>query len=420
MAKKSTNSQRINANRKALYLLFDRVTNLSFVLVAFVSIPLFIIIYLALQDKSPAFIKWVPLFFTLVIIGLALFRKKMGVKVKIRVFIVQFLLVGAFCLLLGLIDIAGLWFLMVVTFVILVLPKRQALFVLALTIIASTITGILLMHGGFSVPFNYDFYNCMTYCLLVRLLHYVVISIILFNFVSIISSHLNLTIFKLGIEMNKNKEIQQQMLDSVINTEEKERKRISTDLHDGLGPVLSAINLYFQAYVDAPDKQKSKIQVDLQKIIEEAIKDVSRISQNISPSLVENEGLITALKVFINRISGSSKIKFNLKLHEVNRFEPKNELTLYRAITELINNTIKHSKASNIDIEITIKGNNLRVSYHDNGIGFNIDRILLNNNGMGLKNIQSRIKSLGGYVIYKSKLSEGMHANIEIDYIENE
>jgi signal transduction histidine kinase len=166
--------------------------------------------------------------------------------------------------------------------------------------------------------------------------------------------------------MAEKKEIQQKMITAVILTEEKERKRLASDLHDGLGPVLSAVNLYFQAYLDAPETQKPEIETRLKTIIETAIADVSRISHNISPHILEKYGLVTALDNFINQIRLTNKINIKTVFDKINRFDLKTELAIYRIVNEMINNTIKHSFADEISIKIYLSDNLINLEFADN------------------------------------------------------
>ena len=239
-------------------ILTNRVTDLSFLIVAVLGTPLNLIIFQALKYSEHQFVRIIPPIFAFLAILYSFLRKYFSVKQKIWMFISIFFTVGIYCLLLGLIDVAGLWFLMIVAFVILLVPKKQALIVLLATIGISTITGLLLMSDKFIIPFHYDFYNCQTYCILTRLLHYIIISIIVYFIISSITSHLKSTIIKLEQEMEDKKVLQKQVLETVIQTEEKERKRIASDLHDGLGPVFSTAKLYFQAYSDAKDEKSEK------------------------------------------------------------------------------------------------------------------------------------------------------------------
>jgi len=189
-------------------------------------------------------------------------------------------------------------------------------------------------------------------------------------------------------------------------------------LHDGLGPVLSAIKLYFQAFNNTNNiNSKEEIGLKLEKIIDNTINDISVISQNISPPILENYGLISALENFINQIKINKNIKFDFTFDNIKRFELKNELTLYRTITELINNTLKHSNGNEIFLKISDLENYLFVKYTDNGMGFSIDNALKSKSGMGLNNISNRIKSLNGSFLLSSAPNSGLLVEIKIPYI---
>jgi signal transduction histidine kinase len=213
--------------------------------------------------------------------------------------------------------------------------------------------------------------------------------------------------------------VKQKLIEAVIQTEEKERKRIASDLHDGLGPLLSAAKLYFQAYIDAGDADdKAVIESKLISIIDSAIDDASRISHNISPHILEKYGLKIALENFISEMNISKNIKCDLACEKFNRFDLKVELTIYRTILELIQNTIKHAKASQITIKIFVSEGLLHVQYEDNGIGFSADEGMDVKQGMGLINIKNRIHSLEGTVIFDNRKSEGMKASIKVPHKE--
>jgi signal transduction histidine kinase len=206
--------------------------------------------------------------------------------------------------------------------------------------------------------------------------------------------------------------IKQKLIEAVADTEANERKRIARDLHDGLGPELSAINHYFQAYLDARAADKELIQKRLQQVISDAIDEVSRISHNISPYVLENHGLIIALNNFITSLSKSGGIAIDFTYDFTGRFDLKKELTIYRCITELLNNTIKHAEATKISLDITSRGNMLRVIYSDNGKGFDISRRKPEN--MGLYNIKNRVESFGGSLVIESSHKKGIIATIEL------
>jgi len=206
--------------------------------------------------------------------------------------------------------------------------------------------------------------------------------------------------------------IKQKLIEAIAETEANERKRIARDLHDGLGPELSAINHYFQAYLDARLADKEPIQKRLQQVISDAIDEVSRVSHNISPYVLENHGLIIALNNFITSLSKSGGIAINFTYDFTGRFDLKKELTIYRCITELLNNTIKHAEATKISISITSRENILRVIYSDDGKGF--DTNLAKPEGMGLYNIRNRVESFGGNLVIESSHKKGIIATIEL------
>lgn len=213
--------------------------------------------------------------------------------------------------------------------------------------------------------------------------------------------------------------MKQKLIEAVIQTEEKERKRIASDLHDGLGPLLSAAKLYFQAYIDARDvENKTAIQSKLISIIDSAIDDSSRISHNISPHILEKYGLKIALENFVSEMNIGKNTTFDMSFEKINRFDLKVELTIYRTILELIHNTVKHAKASHISLKIFVSEGLLNVLYEDDGIGFSAEEKIDEKQGMGLKNIKNRIQSLKGTVIFDIRQSDGMKASIKIPYKE--
>jgi len=213
--------------------------------------------------------------------------------------------------------------------------------------------------------------------------------------------------------------VKQKLIEAVIQTEEKERKRIASDLHDGLGPLLSAAKLYFQAYIDAEDADdKAAIESKLISIIDSAIDDSSRISHNISPHILEKYGLKIALENFVSEMNIGKNTRFDMSFEKINRFDLKVELTIYRTILELIHNTVKHAKAAHISLKIFVSEGLLNVQYEDDGIGFLADEKIDEKQGMGLKNIKNRIQSLEGTVIFDNRQSEGMKASIKIPYKE--
>jgi len=204
--------------------------------------------------------------------------------------------------------------------------------------------------------------------------------------------------------------LKQKLIEAVVETETNERRRIARDLHDGLGPVLSAINHYFQAFLDAKPENREAIQNRLQMVISEAIDEVSKISHNISPHVLEKYGLMTALNNLLAPLMTNGKYEITFASGFDERLDPKIELTVYRCITELINNTLKHAEATRINLDIGRSDGKLAIRYSDNGKGFTVPsgkRV-----GMGLPNITNRIESFGGTLSVVSYPNAGISVDI--------
>ncbi len=411
----------------------SRISDRSILLIAIFSLPLNIIIYFALKESEYQFVRIIPPFFALIAILLAFFRNVIEFRTKIWALIGLMFCTAWFNLLLGLLDLASLWFILAIIYSLFISRKKQALVVYSSAFASILVVGILMMTEQTFIPLKYNFENCHYPCVFVRILHFLLISSVIYYILNLFISTIRSNIRDLQVqaadlqnanstlekEMSEKKELQDQLLDTVILTEEKERKRFASDLHDGLGPVLSAVNLFFQAYIDAPNgTEKSHIESKLKTIIDEAIADVSRISHNISPHILENYGLTVALKTFIDQLNNSEKMKIELHIDPLNRFELKHELTIYRSISELINNTIKHANASRIEINFDQTETMLTIRYEDDGHGFSNPLLPTESNGIGIQNIQNRIQSLGGNIVFTNTENGGMKALIQIPYKE--
>lgn len=233
-------------------------------------------------------------------------------------------------------------------------------------------------------------------------------------FLGIISITLSLAfLFSLFyFRLRRKDALRQKLAEAVLETETNERRRIARDLHDGLGPVLSAINHYFQAFLDAKPETREEIRNRLQMVITEAIDEVSKISHNISPHVLEKHGLDTALNSLFAPLTtaGRYEISYNCDCRE--RFDPKVELTVYRCITELLNNTMKHAGASRISLDVRYQGDRITIAFADNGSGF--DPTLAKKTGMGLHNITNRVESFGGSLVLASAPGTGTSVTISI------
>ena len=210
---------------------------------------------------------------------------------------------------------------------------------------------------------------------------------------------------------------EERLLQAIIQAEENERKRFAKDLHDGLGPLLSTIKLSVSTLAQTEQNNTTgEIIQNTNLVVDEAVKSLKEISNNLSPHILNKFGFIKALRNFTSKINIPHGLEINLKTNmNDERFDQQKEVILYRVICELINNTIKHAKASMIDLTIHKVGSNLVIKYNDNGEGFNMNDIKRNGNqGMGFSNIYSRIDSIKGNITFDSKPNNGTSVEIYV------
>ena len=226
-------------------------------------------------------------------------------------------------------------------------------------------------------------------------------------------------IFKYMKRVEDSRRLTEKMfLNTIIQTEEKERKRFAKDLHDGLGPLLSSVKMSVSSLAQMKhDEASREIVENTELVINEAIKSLKEISDNLSPHVLSNFGLIRALSNFINKINIAKTIRINLITEmKDERFDPNVEVVLYRVICELINNTLKHAQAKKINISLSIEGNYITIIYRDDGKGFDVSKVIehQSGSGMGFSNIYSRINSLKGEINIESENKKGTMVTIKV------
>lgn len=216
-------------------------------------------------------------------------------------------------------------------------------------------------------------------------------------------------------DITKQKEIDRQILQTIISTEEKERSRFAQDLHDDLGPLLSTAKLYIRSFETAADARNRDIAVNMSmKAIDEAIMSIRQIANNISPHVLRNFGFISGIQSFISKINETNSIKISFTPETDARFDENTESSLFRIVAELVNNTIKHSGARNAMISFSMKADTLTLKYSDDGTGFDLEQALEKNMSRGLTNILNRVTSLGGEIIFAGKSRKGFSSRITI------
>lgn len=204
---------------------------------------------------------------------------------------------------------------------------------------------------------------------------------------------------------------------AIIRTEENQKQQFSKELHDGLGPLLSSVKMAISSVVKDQDAGKSnKVLANAEYLIDESISTVKEISNNLSPHVLNNFGILRAVKSFVNalQINSNPRIQFNSNIGD-KRFSYNIETVVYRVVCELITNTFKHANAKNIYLDILIDGGTLHIKYLDDGEGCDFTDDVNAQHGLGLTNIQSRIISVQGSCQIYTSPGEGFNINIEIN-----
>jgi two-component system, NarL family, sensor kinase len=203
---------------------------------------------------------------------------------------------------------------------------------------------------------------------------------------------------------------------AIISAEENERKRIAGELHDGVGQMMSAAKMNLSAIENEIVFKDEAQKINFDKVIgmiDESCNEVRSVSHQMMPNALLKSGLATAVKEFIDKID-SRIIKINLYAEGLNeRLDTDVETVLYRVIQECVNNVIKHSGANNLDISLIKDADGISATVEDNGRGFDAaDKQKFE--GIGLKNISSRVMFLKGTVEFDSSPGKGTLVAIHV------
>jgi signal transduction histidine kinase len=197
-----------------------------------------------------------------------------------------------------------------------------------------------------------------------------------------------------------------------INTLENERKRIADDLHDELGPLLSAIKLQIN-HLEPSDETETAVLEKSSEQIDGIIQRFREISYDLLPNTLVRQGFIKATEEFINKLKPLHPLDITFKYCDFTMI-PQQEINLYRILQEIIHNTVKHSRAASLTISIQKNNRTLLLKTKDDGIGFNYTEKKQMATGLGLLSIHSRVDLLGGQLLVTSQPGKGTIFEIEM------
>jgi two-component system NarL family sensor kinase len=228
-------------------------------------------------------------------------------------------------------------------------------------------------------------------------------------------------------QLQKMEEEQQKiLLNASIRWQEEERQRIAADLHDDAGPLLATARLYLNENLLKQDVSTQLQSIyNAKQIIDDTIQLIRNISHSLMPPTLKNFGLESAINDLFQKISGTGAINASCRFHDYRqRLVPEQELLIFRVVQELINNILKHSNSSFMHITQNIQEGRFYLRLHHDGRGITQDDFEKMNKsslGLGLKNIQSRMKVLQGSINFEKDVSQTYYKiTIDIPVIEAE
>ncbi|UPZ16341.1 sensor histidine kinase [Flavobacterium humidisoli] len=201
---------------------------------------------------------------------------------------------------------------------------------------------------------------------------------------------------------------------ALIEGEEIERKRIARDLHDGLGSMLSGLKIH----LNLAERENNENVSNINGMLNDSIKELRNISQNLMPESLMKLGLEHALRdLCVSHSTAETTIEFQYLIKKTTL--PQHiKIMIFRIIQELLNNALKYAKASKILVSCSQNKDVFFITVEDNGIGFNVE-YAEKRDGMGLRNIKNRVAFLNGKLEIDSVLDKGTSTYIELKYNPN-
>lgn len=207
---------------------------------------------------------------------------------------------------------------------------------------------------------------------------------------------------------------QQELLNSIIFTQENERKRIAKDLHDDIGSKLNVALLHMhrlQKLRETPEKFGQTVG-EINQMLHTIVDTTRRISHELLPPTLENFGLEQAITELCEAYqqTGMLEIQFTANTQNQRIASTMVELNLFRVLQELIKNSVKHGEAQRIKIQLDLLPEKIALQYSDDGKGF--DQQKMEKKGMGMNNLESRINMIGGQLQLKTAPLQGVQVAI--------
>ncbi len=214
-------------------------------------------------------------------------------------------------------------------------------------------------------------------------------------------------------QQRRSQALYKRSIEAEITTLEKERGRIAADLHDDLGPLVSSIK-FSVGSLDVFSETDTKTVDRVYEHIDSLMQRMREISNDMLPQTLLRKGLVAAIEEFIDNIQKPSSLEIHFTYSQLPGLPEAGAIHIYRIVQEIVHNTIKHSQASSLKIELKQESSGIVLLSADNGKGFDYNLQARENSGLGLRNLFSRTEMLGANMYVDSAPGKGTSYSIEI------
>ncbi|MCW3123334.1 MAG: tetratricopeptide repeat protein [Flavipsychrobacter sp.] len=204
------------------------------------------------------------------------------------------------------------------------------------------------------------------------------------------------------------------ILKAIVHGEDSERQRIARELHDGIGGMLSATMMRFMSIRhESREITKLPAYYEVMELLEEMGDEIRKTAHNLMPEVLMKQSLPDALQSFCNYMQEGGTLVIDFQCYgSFENISQDFKLNIYRILQELIKNILQHAKATTALVQLQLHDQLLTITVEDNGIGFDADTIV---NGLGLHNLQTRVRSLDGNYTFDSEPGKGTSVYMEFD-----
>ncbi|MEZ5195437.1 MAG: tetratricopeptide repeat protein [Bacteroidales bacterium] len=201
---------------------------------------------------------------------------------------------------------------------------------------------------------------------------------------------------------------------ALVEGQEVERRRIASDLHDGIGVLLTTVKMQFSNIREKSKENEEELK-KAEDLLNQASGDVRKISHNMMPSILTKLGLEEALEDLFEKVNESKELAARISIlnEDAASLTENSEIMIYRIVQELVNNTIKHAEASIISLNVVFDKEKITLQYSDNGKGFDFKE-KLESGTVGLSSLQTRVEFLGGELNFDTEPGKGYLCYIQI------